>query len=100
MSDILNTVHETATGLHKQGKLDKQTLRQFDAMCLTPVNDFDANDVKALRSRFNLSQAVLAEYLNVSTKLVQKWEQNVSQPKGAALKLLSLAKKNGIDAIA
>ncbi len=100
MSDILATVHKTATGLYKHGKMDKQTLREFDALCLTPIAEFDAKEVKQLRARFHLSQAVLAEYLNVSTKLVQKWEQNLSRPKGAALKLLSLAKKNGIDAIA
>ncbi|WED22474.1 DNA-binding transcriptional regulator [Vibrio sp. JC009] len=100
MSDILNTVYETAQDLHKNGEMDKTTLRKFDAICLTPVHEFSADEVKSLRVRFNLSQAVLAEYLNVSTKLVQKWEQNVSHPKGAALKLLTLAEKKGIDVIA
>ncbi|WP_305812845.1 helix-turn-helix domain-containing protein [Photobacterium leiognathi] len=47
-----------------------------------------------------MSQSVLASYLNVSTKLVQKWEQNDSHPRGAAQKLLALANRKGIDAIA
>ena len=34
---ILASVHETATGLHKAGAIDKATMREFDAICLTPV---------------------------------------------------------------
>jgi putative transcriptional regulator len=35
-SPILASVHETATGLHEARVMDKQTMRKFDAMCLTP----------------------------------------------------------------
>ncbi len=36
-SAILATVHKTALGLHKAGLVDKATLREFHALCLTPV---------------------------------------------------------------
>lgn len=100
MSDILKTVHETVVDLHEAGAVSKTTMREFDAICLTPVHSFTGDDVKTLRTQHHLSQSVFASYLNVSTKLVQKWEQNDSHPKGAALKLLSLVEKKGIDAIA
>ncbi|OLQ83952.1 transcriptional regulator [Photobacterium proteolyticum] len=100
MSDILKAVHETVSELHEHDAIDKTTLRQFDALCLTPMHEYNGEEVRTLRESFNLSQSVFAQYLNVSTKLVQKWEQNASHPKGAALKLLALAQKNGIDAIA
>lgn len=99
MSDILKAVHETAKGLHKAGAINQTTMRQFDAVCLTTVREFSADQVKALRTRNGLSQPVFARYLNVSDKLVKKWEQGDSQPKGPALKMLVLAESKGIDAI-
>ncbi len=36
-SGILASVHKTAAGLHKAGLVDKATMREFDALCLTPV---------------------------------------------------------------
>lgn len=36
---ILDAVHETAKGLHKAGVMDRQTMREFDALCLPPVKD-------------------------------------------------------------
>ncbi|MFA0682980.1 helix-turn-helix domain-containing protein [Vibrio splendidus] len=100
MSDILSAVHETVSDLHDSGAVDKTILRKFDSMCLTPLHDLDGMEVQGIRESFQLSQSVFAQYLNVSKKLVQKWEQNASHPKGAALKSLLLAQKNGIDAIA
>lgn len=50
-------------------------------------------EIAALRQTMKASQAVFAHYLNVSVKTVQSWEQG-KKPSGAALKLLSIAKKN------
>ncbi len=100
MSDILKTVHKTATGLNKSGAISKTTMRKFDTLCLTTVHEFGPEQIQALRQRNNLSQPVLARYLNVSDKVVKKWEQGLSKPKGPALKMLTLADKKGIDAIA
>ncbi|MCO4320950.1 helix-turn-helix domain-containing protein [Aliidiomarina quisquiliarum] len=100
MSDILKAVHDTAKGLHEVGAMDKTTMRKFDALCLTTLHEFTPEKVRALRLENNLSQPVFARYLNVSDKLVKKWEQGESKPRGAALKMLSLAKTKGLDAIA
>lgn len=100
MSDILENVHKTAKDLRRNNAIGKMTMHQFDALCLTDTHSFSPDDVKQLRERFHLSQPVFAEYLNVSSKVVKKWEQGESSPRGAALKLLVLAEKNGIDAIA
>lgn len=100
MSDILNVVHKTAKGLHKSGAISKTTMRKFDVVCLTPVHEFTPTQEKALREKNGLSQPVFARYLNVSDQLVKKWEQGESSPRGPALKMLVLAERNGIDAIA
>jgi putative transcriptional regulator len=99
MSDILKIVHKTAQGLHKSGAIDQTTMRKFDTICLTRIEDFSPAQVKALRVHYKLSQPVFARYLNVSDKLVKKWEQGDSSPKGPALKMLLLAKNKGIEAI-
>ena len=36
-SKLAGVVHRTAEGLHRAGALDKTTMREFDAMCLTPL---------------------------------------------------------------
>lgn len=100
MSDILKSVHRTAKGLKKAGVIDKTTMRKFDVLCLTRVHPFTAAQVRDLRLKNKLSQPVFAQYFNVSDKLVKKWEQGDSSPRGAALKMLSLAEKKGIDIIA
>jgi len=36
-SSILEAVHETALGLHQAGAMDQVTLREFERLCLPPV---------------------------------------------------------------
>ena len=100
MSDILKSVHKTVKGLKSAGVVDKTTMRKFDAVCLTTVSEFSPERVKQLRLKNRLSQPVFARYLNVSDKLVKKWEQGDSKPRGPALKMLTIAESKGIDAIA
>ncbi|MCX7096996.1 MAG: DNA-binding transcriptional regulator [Methylococcales bacterium] len=99
-SRLLASVHETAEGLQEAGVMDKITLRQFDDLCLTPVQPLQPEDILAIRQHERASQAVFARHLNVSTGLVSQWERGQKRPQGASLKLLSLVAKNGLDAIA
>ena len=99
-SRLLASVHETAEGLQEAGVMDKITLRQFDDLCLTPVQPLQPEDILAIRQHERASQAVFARYLNVTTGLVSQWERGEKRPQGASLKLLSLVAKNGLDAIA
>ena len=54
MSDILKSVHKTASGLKKSGVIDKTTMRKFDALCLTSVHEFTPEQVRNLRLKYNL----------------------------------------------
>ena len=98
-SRILESVHEGVADLYRLGLVDKATMREFDETCLTPVAPFSPEDVRALRERENASQAVLARHLNVTVSSVGQWERGEKRPAGAALKLLSLVKAKGLDAI-
>ncbi len=97
---ILDTVHDTAKGLHKAGVMDTKTMREFDALCLTPVKNLSAAQIKRLRMRNKASQAVFAAYLNTSPSTVQKWEQGQKKPNGPSLKLLNLVQQKGLEALA
>ncbi len=94
------TLHKTAAALHRVGALDKATMRNLDAFCLTAVEPLSGTEIQALREREGVSQAVLARHLNVGAKLVSDWERGVKRPSGPSLKLLVLARAKGLDAIA
>jgi len=99
-SDALAAIHETAEGLHRAGLVDRETMREFDALCLTPVERLSAEEIRGLREREQVSQPVFAHYLNVSKGIVSKWERGEKRPDGASLKLLNLVRTKGLKAIA
>jgi putative transcriptional regulator len=87
-------------GLHKAGLVDKATMREFDALCLTPVEPLAPEEIRALREREQVSQPVFAHYLNVRKDAISKWERGEKRPDGPSLKLLNLVKAKGLRAIA
>ena len=99
-STILEAVHETAKGLHKAGVMDQITLREFDRLCLPPVEPLEPKQIKHIRETSRVSQAVFAALLNTSLSTVQKWEIGQKRPTGTALKLLHLVQKRGLEIVA
>ena len=95
----LAVLHKTAQALHRVGQFDKKTMREFDAACLTAVEPLSAKEIQAMREEAGVSQAVFARYLNVRPKLVSEWERGEKRPSGPSLKLLSLVKAKGLQAI-
>jgi len=98
-SRILDTVHETARDLHDIGFIDKRAMRRYDALCLEPVPTYTAEQIRSLRERYRLSQAVLASILNTSLSTVQKWEIGEKHPGGPSLKLLSILDRKGLETL-
>jgi len=99
-SDAMAAIHETMEALHQVGAIDKQTMRRFDEACLTPIRPLKPKEIKAIREKENVSQTVFANYLNVTSSLISKWERGEKRPSGASLKLLSLVEKKGLSAVA
>jgi putative transcriptional regulator len=98
-SQLSEAIHETAAGLHRAGLLDKETMREFDASCLTAVAVLSPKEIVALHRSERISQGVFARYLNVRPKLVSEWERGEKKPSGPSLKLLSIVKTKALDAI-
>lgn len=101
MTDLrLEKMQAMAKRFHSNGSIDQVTMRKIDALTLNlKLNDMGADKIQSIRKREGISQGVLATILNMSNESVKKWEQGKSKPQGAALRLLSLIERNGIQAI-
>lgn len=99
-SDVMAAVHETASDLHEASLLSRRTMREFDEMCLTEIQNLSPEEIKAIRVKAQVSQTVFAHYLNVSPGAVSQWERGEKHPRGSSLKLLLLVSRKGLAAIA
>lgn len=95
---MIDEAREIMRGLHDAGVIDKQTLRDFEAQALPPPS-YTADTIRKLRERLHISQGVFAAYLNASVSTVQKWENGEKKPSGAALRLLSVIDRKGLEVL-
>lgn len=81
-------------------KFDKLTIRQLETLNLPEVKELTPVQISRIRARAGVSQNVMARYLNVSPSTYQKWERGEITPHGGNLKLLNLAYRKGLAALA
>jgi putative transcriptional regulator len=103
-SRVTRALLETADDMRRGGLIDKAahekiTMRHIGAQGLTQIAPLTAEDVKALRAEAHMSQAVLAQHLNVTVGYVSQLERGAKRPTGAALALLDIIRRKGIQAI-
>lgn len=99
-SDAFEAIHSSATALHKVGAVSKDTMRSFDASCLSVPAPLEPQQIKRIRENARVSQPVFARYLNTSESTVEKWETGAKRPSGLALKLLAVVQKHGLGVLA
>jgi putative transcriptional regulator len=99
-SPAFAAIHEGMADLHEAGVIDTKTMHEFDEACLTPLIKLSPRIIRGIRTKASISQAVFAAHLNVTTGVISKWERGEKHPSGPAAKLLTLAAKKGIIAIA
>lgn len=98
-NDALRSLHLAVEDLEAIGAIGKATKKRFDVACLTPVKPLQPQEIRKIRESANMSQAVFALVLNVTTSIVSKWEQGDKKPSGPSLKLLTLASQRGVEVI-
>jgi len=100
-SRILEAVHEGAKDLFAGGFIDAAEMKLYDEGCLpTPVvPSFTGAKIKALRERYEITQAKLALILNTSLSTVRQWEIGEKRPSGPSRKLLDLLDRKGIQGL-
>ena len=101
MTDLrLEQIQALANRFHSNGSIDQITMRKINVLTLdSKLESMGADKIQSIRKRECISQGVLATILNMSSESIQKWEQGKSKPQGAALRLLSLIDRNGIEAV-
>jgi putative transcriptional regulator len=103
-SRLAKALVETAEGMHGAGLLDraayeKITMRHLGPKDMPKVSPVTAEQIRAMRERAKMSQAVFARHLNLTVGYVSQLERGAKQPTGAALALLNVIKRKGIEAI-
>jgi putative transcriptional regulator len=102
-SRLTEELLETARDMHKSRLLtkaahDKITMRHA-GMPPTVTVTFTGKEIKALREKCHVSQAVFANYLNLTADYVSKLERGEKRPNGPALVLLDVIRRKGIEVI-
>lgn len=96
---------ETAKDMHASGVMsdaayEKITMRHLGRAATGPVAaEITGDDIRAMREQAHMSQAVFAQYLNLTVGYVSQLERGAKRPTGAALALLNVIRRKGIEAI-
>lgn len=97
--DTFAAIHDAATDLFEIGAITKTTMREFDAAGISAPPPLAPAEIKRLREHLHISLPVFAPYLNTTESTVAKWESGAKRPSGMVLRLLHVAKKNGLAAL-
>jgi len=98
-SRLLEAIHETARDLNELGFIDKRAMNRYNALYMEPVPSYSPEQIRTLRDRYRISQAVMASIFNTSLSTIQKWEIGEKHPGGPSLKLLSILDRKGIEVL-
>jgi putative transcriptional regulator len=105
-SRLTRELLETARDMHKSGLItkaarDKITMRHLGASDIAGAvtATISGADIRAIRERAKLSQAVFARFLNVTPGYVSQLERGDKTPTGPALVLLNVIRRKGLEAI-
>ena len=104
LSRLSEALLEMAGDQHRLGIMDdatyeKITVRHLGEKLPSTAAPISPRQIRALRTRANLSQAALARVMNLTVGYVSQLERGVKQPKGPSLALLNIIRTKGIDAI-
>jgi putative transcriptional regulator len=104
LSNLSEAILEMADDQRRSGIMDKAThekitVRLLGERGLHTAEPISGEEIRAVRERAHLSQAVFARYLNLTVGYVSQLERGIKQPKGPALALLNVIRRKGFEAI-
>ena len=103
-SRLTKVLLETALDMRRGGVLSepayaKITKRHLDERDIPTAQPLSGSEIRAMRERARMSQAVFAHHLNVTPGYVSQLERGAKRPTGAALVLLNVIARKGIETI-
>ena len=104
LSRLSEAILEMAGDQNRIGIMDDATYRKITIRHLGPHAPYTAKpisgeEIRMLRERANLSQAAFAHYLNLTPGYVSQLERGTKEPKGAALTLLNVIRRKGLEVV-
>ncbi len=91
---IREAIGTTVQDMLNSGLKSSFSKKDFDELGIEfQVITISSEDIKAIRKKTKLSQAVFAKLLNVSSSSVRQWEQGKRTPTGSTKVLLDLLDK-------
>jgi putative transcriptional regulator len=103
LSRLAATLLETADDMRRSGLIDAEGYEKITLRHLGPETPSRAPispaQIRGLRERARMSQAVFARCLNVTPGYVSQLERGAKQPTGPALALLNVIRRKGIETI-
>ncbi len=101
---VVEAIIEMADDQLRLGIIDKTehekiTIRHLGQKPLSTAEPISGEEIRTLRERAHLSQAVFARYLNLTVGYVSQLERGTKQPKGPALTLLNVIRHKGFESI-
>jgi putative transcriptional regulator len=103
-SRLTRVLIQTADDMRRIGVLDaagheKITIRHFANRPNNATKAISGAEIRSLRQRAHMSQAVFARHLNLTAGYVSQLERGTKRPSGPALVLLNVIRRGGIEAI-
>jgi putative transcriptional regulator len=96
---ILEIVDDLRGGAIKEETAEKITMRILGSLGAARPIVLTPAEIRTLRERANMSQAVFARLLNVTSGYISQLERGSKRPTGPALAMLHVIKRKGIEAI-
>ena len=96
--EILATAKDLRdVGILDEADYDKITMRHPNGAA--PPAPLTGEEIRALRERARMSQAVFGKHLNLTPGYISQLEREVKRPTGPALALLDVIRRKGMSAI-
>ncbi len=103
VSRLRREMLETAKDMHASGVMDDATLRKITMRGETrgspAARPISGDEIRAIRERARMSQAVFAWRLNLTPGYISKVERGAVQPSGPALALFNVIREKGLEVV-
>lgn len=104
-SRLTKNLIEMGKDLKDLGLLDEETYEKITMRLLKKekkslkMEPITSDEIRAIREREHVSQAVFANYLNLTVGYISQLERGLKRPTGAVLALLNIVRYKGLNAI-
>jgi putative transcriptional regulator len=86
-------------GLIDEGSFEKITMRLLKKEKMPKIKSITSDEIRPIREKEQVSQAVFANYLNLTLGYISKLERGLKKPTGSLLTLLNIVQRKGLHAI-